>query len=148
MCERMWVFAFVSGRCTYLWAEKQGKWEKNKKNKKNSVGGERDGLLYVWYCSFSTYEPHSVLATSSSVSVSAFKGRCGRKAPITWARGRMMTEVTLHIIFWNKFVPKGDRLNNSTNVYFPLQSPEFCGELIRIVSSYLPPRWPAAVSEW
>lgn len=39
-------------------------------------------------------------------------------------------------------------LNTPLMFYFPLQPQECCGELIRIVSSYLQPRWPAAVSGW
>ena len=33
---------------------------------------------------------------------------------------RMMTEVTVHVIFWDKYVPLGDSLNNSTRVLFSL----------------------------
>lgn len=32
----------------------------------------------------------------------------------------MMTEITVHVIFWDKYVPQGDSLNNSTRVLFSL----------------------------
>lgn len=61
---------------------------------------------------------------------------CGN-APKT-ERERMMTEITVQVIFSDKYVPPGDR----RGLFFPVSRLNAAGNLC----SYLRPRWPAAVS--
>lgn len=45
---------------------------------------------------------------------------CSSHLELCQTTERMMTEVTVDVIFWDKYVPPGDSLNNSTRVLFSL----------------------------
>lgn len=48
VCECMWVFAFVSGVCLYLWAKKRRGKKRGKGNKKGRQCGRREMGSCMW----------------------------------------------------------------------------------------------------